>query len=60
MSRARTGSPIPASIPGARKGALPAFIRPQLATFVDAVPAGDAWLHEVKLDGYRLLARASN
>jgi bifunctional non-homologous end joining protein LigD len=24
---------------------------------VDTAPAGDAWLHEVKLDGYRLLAR---
>jgi bifunctional non-homologous end joining protein LigD len=24
---------------------------------VDAAPDGDAWLHEVKLDGYRLLAR---
>jgi bifunctional non-homologous end joining protein LigD len=40
-----------------RKGPLPSFIPPQLATLVDAAPAGDAWLHEVKLDGYRLLAR---
>jgi bifunctional non-homologous end joining protein LigD len=55
--QARTRSLTPASIPGARKGALPAFVPPQLATLVDAAPAGDAWVHEVKLDGYRLLAR---
>jgi bifunctional non-homologous end joining protein LigD len=46
-----------AAIPGVRKGTLPHFIPPQLATLVDGAPAGDAWLHEVKLDGYRLLAR---
>ncbi len=32
----------------------PAFIPPQLATLVDAPPAGDDWVHEVKFDGYRL------
>jgi bifunctional non-homologous end joining protein LigD len=41
---------------GAAKGSLPAFVAPQLATLADAVPAGD-WLYELKLDGYRLLAR---
>ncbi len=29
---------------------------PQLATLVDAVPEGDDWLHEIKYDGYRLVA----
>ena len=29
---------------------------PQLATLVAEAPAGDEWLHEMKLDGYRLLA----
>ena len=29
---------------------------PQLATLVDAAPAGDDWLHEIKYDGYRLIA----
>ena len=33
----------------------PAFQSPQLATLVDAVPAGNDWLHEYKYDGYRLL-----
>jgi bifunctional non-homologous end joining protein LigD len=28
----------------------------ELATLEDAAPAGDAWLHEVKFDGYRILA----
>ena len=28
----------------------------QLATLVDAAPDGDRWLHELKYDGYRILA----
>jgi bifunctional non-homologous end joining protein LigD len=35
---------------------LPARIGLQLARLVDAAPAGDEWLHEVKFDGYRVLA----
>jgi bifunctional non-homologous end joining protein LigD len=27
----------------------------QLATLVDAAPAGEKWVHEIKFDGYRLL-----
>jgi len=34
----------------------PADLRPMLATLVKTVPEGDDWLHEIKLDGYRLLA----
>ncbi len=33
---------------------VPDFISPQLATQVSAPPAGDDWLHELKLDGYRI------
>lgn len=29
---------------------------PQLATLTEHVPEGDEWLHEVKLDGYRIIA----
>jgi bifunctional non-homologous end joining protein LigD len=36
---------------------MPAFIEPQLATLVDRAPTGDDWLHELKYDGYRILAR---
>ena len=35
--------------------APPPFAEPQLATLVDDVPPGDAWIHEIKYDGYRLL-----
>ena len=40
----------------AKKAAkAPDFQAPQLATLVDSVPPGNAWLHEVKYDGYRAL-----
>jgi bifunctional non-homologous end joining protein LigD len=35
---------------------LPGFVEPQLATLVDAPPAGKDWLHEIKYDGYRAIA----
>lgn len=31
----------------------PRFRKPQLATLVDSVPAGNGWMHEIKFDGYR-------
>ncbi|SFR97160.1 DNA ligase D [Sphingomonas jatrophae] len=39
----------------ASNAAPPAFRDVQLATLVDAVPAGAGWLNEVKYDGYRAL-----
>ena len=42
---------------GARRARMPAEIGAQLATLVDAAPAGDGWLHEIKFDGYRMLLR---
>ena len=39
----------------AKGGKLPTFRPPQLATLVDAVPAGNSWFHEIKFDGYRAL-----
>ena len=38
-----------------RSTGLPKFQEPQLCTLVDAVPAGSAWIHEVKYDGYRAI-----
>ena len=35
------------------KGKPPEFRPLQLATLVDAVPAGNGWFHEIKYDGYR-------
>jgi DNA ligase D-like protein (predicted ligase) len=40
-----------------RRPALPEWIRPQLALLVKEAPSGPDWLHEIKLDGYRLHAR---
>ena len=36
---------------------LPAWVGPQLATLVTTPPVGDDWVHEIKLDGYRMLLR---
>ncbi len=38
-----------------KAGSPPPFQPVQLATLVDHVPAGNAWLHEMKYDGYRTL-----
>ena len=40
-----------------KQEALPTFIAPQLASLVDSPPRGNGWLHELKLDGYRMQAR---
>jgi bifunctional non-homologous end joining protein LigD len=42
-----------------RSAKLAKFRAPQLATLVDAVPAGNSWMHEIKFDGYRALIAAS-
>ncbi len=39
---------------------MPAFQPVQLATLVDHVPPGKAWLHEMKHDGYRCLLAVGN
>src|SRR5918996_1314173 len=46
-----------AKLAGARPAALPTSLRPQLASPSASIPDGDDWLHEIKLDGYRTLAR---
>ncbi len=42
---------------GATRARLPAALAPMLATLVKSTPAGEGWLHEIKYDGYRMLAR---
>ena len=42
---------------GAPKEKLPDFIEPQLATLTKRAPDGERWVHEIKLDGYRIQAR---
>jgi bifunctional non-homologous end joining protein LigD len=46
------------SPPLARERLRPAsFIKPCQPTLSDTVPSGPLWLHEIKHDGYRILAR---
>jgi DNA ligase D-like protein (predicted ligase) len=39
------------------RAAPPTWIKPELAALVKAAPEGTDWLHEMKLDGYRMHAR---
>jgi ATP-dependent DNA ligase len=40
---------------------LPAgFIAPCLPTKTDKLPSGGQWLHEIKHDGFRVIARNKN
>ncbi|EWG98299.1 DNA ligase D [Halomonas sp. BC04] len=52
--------PDPSRLEGARKARLPKEVKPQLATLAREVPTKGDWIHEIKLDGYRLLARIEN
>ena len=49
--------PVAIRVKGGKAGPLPAFVVPELAAAVDNPPAGAGWVHEVKFDGYRLMAR---
>jgi bifunctional non-homologous end joining protein LigD len=55
-SRGSDPSLNPASIKGAKKANFPGFVEPCLALLVEKPPEGDSWLHEIKFDGYRLMA----
>jgi ATP-dependent DNA ligase len=39
---------------------LPVFVPPQLSQLVDKPPSGAQWVHEIKLDGFRMAARIDN
>ena len=54
---AAASAPDPSEMAGARPSSLPKFVPPELATLVDRAPSGEEWLHEMKYDGYRILAR---
>ena len=36
---------------------MPRFIAPELCRLIDRPPSAAGWVHEVKLDGYRIQAR---
>lgn len=46
----------PARLKNAQKTPMPTRFEPQLATPVKNAPRGNEWLHEIKYDGYRILA----
>ena len=54
QSRAATAKPKPKKVP---RALIPEFVAPELATLDTEVPTGSGWLHEVKYDGYRIIAR---
>jgi ATP-dependent DNA ligase len=39
---------------------LPLFVPPQLSQPVEKPPSGSQWVHEIKLDGFRMAARIDN
>jgi bifunctional non-homologous end joining protein LigD len=56
--RKKTRAPAAHALPpGAKTAPMPARVPLALATLVESVPLGDAWVHEIKFDGYRLIAR---
>jgi bifunctional non-homologous end joining protein LigD len=55
MNRRRPASKKSSS--GLRATEIPGHIELQLATLRKCPPAGPGWLHEIKLDGYRMLCR---
>lgn len=46
-----------AKLKGGKKAPLPRKVGAQLATLATSPPTGDAWVHEIKYDGYRMLCR---
>ncbi len=50
-------APAVGKIAGAKAGPLPKFVEPELATLAAKPPTGDDWLHEIKIDGYRVYCR---
>jgi len=56
----RSASQAVKSGPSRRGVPLPRFVPPQLSQPVAKPPSGPQWLHEIKLDGYRMAARIDN
>ena len=56
--KAADSTPIdPAALAQSKASPMPKKLQPQLATLALEVPDDDAWIHEVKFDGYRILCR---
>ncbi len=59
---AKAGSPpnLAARLAHLPRERLPSFISPQLASMAKSSPGGEDWVHELKLDGYRIQARVES
>jgi bifunctional non-homologous end joining protein LigD len=57
QKRSQSSATFTTALKSAPKEKLPDFINPQLATQASTPPNGKGWLHELKLDGYRIQAR---
>src|SRR5262249_59901021 len=57
--RVKLQSPLPNSIccPMLQRTLPAGFIAPCLPTKTDKLPSGGLWLHEIKHDGFRIIAR---
>jgi len=56
-ARAKQPAKAPARKPRGAADPMPRFVAPQLCKLVATPPTGDLWVHELKLDGYRLQLR---
>ena len=60
IAKRSAGGAVKTSGPRVREDAtspLPSWIPPQLCQSVETAPSGLQWLHEIKLDGFRMAAR---
>ena len=56
----RSASQTGKSGPSRRGVPLPRFVPPQLSQPVEKPPFGPQWIHEINLDGFRMVARIDN
>ena len=57
VGKAKFSARLTAAIGGAPTETLPAFVPPELALSAENPPKAAGWLHELKLDGYRVQVR---
>ena len=55
----RAGARGKARVRARQRSVMPDFVQPQLCQTVSRPPAGKDWLHEIKLDGYRIQMRVA-
>ncbi len=60
FSAARLADVPPRAVAAQEATVMPSFIAPQLCIAVSRPPDGEDWVHEIKLDGYRMQLRVEN